>query len=140
MVHNRINVLGIIPGAEIGDTTHDQWIEIEVSGRKLMIFDQDMIFPEKRIGEEIDAKIGLMPVKIEKTTKYKTAFKDSYLCRVLERNKADGDFEYLVETMSLRVHMLENKYLSKGSYYVIKGRLDLISIKEAEPSGWRTIQ
>lgn len=140
MVHNRIKVLGIITGAEIGDTTHDQWIETAVSGRKLMIFDQDMICPEKRMGEEIEAKIGLMPVKIEKTTRYKTAFKDSYLCRVVERNRADEGFEYMVETMGLMLHMLENSHLSKGSYYIIKGRLDLSSIKGAETSGWRTIQ
>jgi hypothetical protein len=129
-----------MPGSEIGDTTHDQWIETAVSGRKLMIFDQDMICPEKIIGEEIDAKIGLMPVNIEKTSSYKAGFKDSYLCRVVERNRADVGFEYLVETMSLMLHMLENGVLSKGSYYVIKGRLDLISIKGAETSGWRTIQ
>jgi len=139
----QAHIISIKSNAEMGDVVHDQWIRIQVDNSEFYIFDENAICPKEYEGTIKQIKIGIMPIRVKKTTKGETGFLNNrnFICRVVKQEKLEELSSYVVDVSGVLMHLELYDEYSEGTYLEIEGRLDLIEIAGVSTrTGWKTIK
>jgi hypothetical protein len=142
MSYNRVKIISIKSGAELGEVVHDQWLELEFEGERLILFDQDAVLPPDCTGKEVGVKISVMPVKVEKSECNKNGFVDkrSFVGKIIEKERGDDSTNYVLDIDGLKVNLSWPDEFDLMSCVKIEGRLDVEKIEGVKDTGWKTIR
>lgn len=121
---------------------HDQWIVTELGGTRIYIFDPDAVCPQDSVGNKVDLKVGIMPIRIRSHPCDRVGFLDkrNFVGMVINSSKTEDRFDYLININGLTAHLTWSQFYLNGTCLKIYGRIDVTDIKNETYTGWKTVE
>jgi len=141
VVRNKIQILELLPGAEMDGMVHDQWIVTKIDGARVLIFDQDAVCSNNSEGETVWVKVSVMPIKVQEHPCDVVGFLDkrSFVGTINEMSETCDGFNYLINVNGFQVDLSWSTQFRTGLCLKVTGRIDLVDIENETNTGWRTV-